>query len=143
MDRPRHMTFFLQKFSPTLEKLSAAGKSVYFMHDVPKLTDKKIILKKLLEIRHTPEKDYYLTIPLTQKTEEQKFAKTIEGLQKKYNFKILDPKLKYFTAQDKIIIIKDSEFIYSDDNHLTDFGSLHFREVFLPLMQDILEKNLR
>jgi len=133
---------FSQKFSQTLEKLSAAGKHVYFVHDIPRLENEKIVLNKLMEIRNNPEKYYYSTISFEQGMKEHKFSKTIENLRKKYNFKIIDPRPEFFDEQGRVLIIKDSKLIYSDDNHLTDFGSLNFRKVFLPLMQDILEINL-
>jgi len=131
---------FYIRLTPILEKLNSAGKKIYFLYDVPELSHYNLILEKLLEARHSSEKNIYMTIPVTERLKQQQFAKGIELLQKKYHFITLDPTQTMLDKAGNMLIIDQSHPIYRDDNHLTDYGSIHFREVFLPLIQDILAK---
>jgi len=134
---------FYKKLSIVLEKLTAAEKAVYFMHDVPELknrSNKSFILKKLLESHHNPERNIYIEIPTSQILEHSQFIQQIKNLQQKYPFMTLDPFKIMLDKENKMLMVEKLKPTYYDGDHLSNFGSLHFREVFLPLIQDILAK---
>jgi len=131
---------FYEKLSQVLEKLTEAGKTVYFIHDIPELESRNIILNKLLEAHNNSEKNVYVTIPSRQTIEHQSFINSIKFLQEKYYFSTLDPIQQMLDISGKMLLIEQSHPIYYDADHLTDYGSIRFREVFLPLIQDILAK---
>jgi len=132
------LPIFYTKPSKILKKPTTARKNIYFVYDVPELADRKIPFNKLLESLRNPQDSLYVTIPYAQKFERQQFARGIENLQKKYHFITLDPTQTMLDKTGSMLIIEHSHPIYLDDNHLTDYGSIRFRKVFLPLIQDII-----
>jgi len=131
---------FYQKLSQILEKLKAAGKNIYFIYDIPELAHQKIIINKLLEVQRDGLKNAYITIPHSQKLERQQFAEGIKKLQIRYNFITLDPSQTMLDPAGNMLLIEHANPIYYDNNHLTDYGSIRFREVFMPLIKNILAK---
>jgi len=140
LDNTINPSIFYEKLSAVLEKLSIADKTVYFMHDVPELknpSNKSFILKKILESHHNPGKNIYIEIPNSQVIEHKQFVLQIENLQQKYFFMTLDPFQMMLDKENKMLIVEKLKPTYYDGDHLSNFGSLHFREVFLPLMKNM------
>jgi len=129
---------FINSLSQVLDKLTAAGKTVYIVHNTPELINTPFVLESFLKARNSPEKNIYCEIPYQQSLKLQQINKAIEKLKSKYNFTTITPSLIMQNDKNKVLVIHDSKPIYTDDNHLTAFGSLHFRDVFLPVIKDIL-----
>jgi len=123
-----------------VEQLILAGKNVYFLHDVPVLQNKDIILMELVNARHNPKEDVNIRVGISSenKLTQEIIIEEVERLKQKYPFKVIDSGAKISDVVGNALIVERASPIYLDNHHLTDYGSLRFREIFLPLIHDIL-----
>ncbi len=133
LNRTDETKSFDEHLKIVFETLTAHGKDIYFVVEVPQLAMKRVPLY-LARAKYYGQ-EVHLETSLKDHLEKQKTVyKTIENLKGNYKFSILYPH-NALCHEDICAVIHDGRPLYYDDDHLSTYGASHIQDAYRSLFQ--------
>lgn len=116
-----------------IDTFKAQGKKVVIVTEAPVAPEQKIRLYLIRQMRFgDPSK---LFIPLEEHLKQQaQVDAALMSLKKTHDFKLIDIS-KTMCQDGRCAMMGDGETYYKDDDHLSVYGSLHFRKMYQPAFE--------
>lgn len=128
---PAHSLFYIG-LDRTLARLTAAGKKVYLLRDVPELATNRTPYTNVIQSLREGGDPVYGPSISEHRSRQRAVDADIDSLQRKYHFTVLDP-ASLLCSNNGCLVAEQGRTLYRDKHHLTDSSARRIREVLLPV----------
>jgi len=117
----------------TASALHNAGKSVYFLFDIPELESESTPRQAFIQSLRTPEASIAPITLASHKKRQIEITGAVTALQDSYDIHLLSPDT-YLCPNAICLVAEHGRTLYRDKHHLTDAASRRFRKIFESLL---------
>ena len=117
----------------TIDYFNSQGRKVVFITEVPPAPAQSIRLYLIRQKRYN--RDFALHMPLARFTDAQKnIDEALRRVREKYSFTVIEPH-KTMCEGGSCPLMGEGRSYYQDDDHISPYGSIRFKEMYNPIFQ--------